>query len=180
MTKQVFIDTDCISAFLWVNNQSIIAQLFPKNIIIPSQVYRELSNPLTPHLKSRIDELLSSGDALIESSIVGSSEYNLYYKLTHHYDENHKIIGDGEAAAIAMAKERNGILASNNLRDISNYVEEFNLEHITTGDILKMALDKGLINEHQGNTIWANMLNKKRKLGFQSFSDYLKSINNPS
>ena len=79
----------------------------------------------------------------------------------------------GEAASISLAKEKQGILASNNLRDISAYVTEYGLSHLTTGDIMKMALDAGYINESQGNTIWANMLARKRKLGYASFSDYL-------
>lgn len=84
-----------------------------------------------------------------------------------------KIIGRGEAASISFAKEKQGILASNNLRDISAYVTEYGLTHLTTGDILKMALDAGYIDESQGNTIWANMIARKRKLGYASFSDYL-------
>lgn len=72
-----------------------------------------------------------------------------------------------------LQKRNQGILASNNLRDISAYVTEYGLSHLTTGDIMKMAFDAGYINEAQGNTIWANMLARKRKLGYRSFSDYL-------
>ena len=41
--------------------------------------------------------------------------------------------------AIALAKVRGGAVASNNLRDVKTYVEEFGLELITTGDILKLS-----------------------------------------
>ena len=75
--------------------------------------------------------------------------------------------------SISLAKERNGILASNNLKNISVYVEEYGLLHVTTGDIIKMALDKGYIDEAQGNVIWANMIARRRKLGYATFSDYL-------
>lgn len=59
------------------------------------------------------------------------------------------------------------------LKDISVYVEEYGLLHVTTGDIMKMALDKGYIDEAQGNVIWANMIARRRKLGYATFSDYL-------
>jgi len=36
------------------------------------------------------------------------------------------------------------------------------------------ALNKGLITEDEGNSIWASMLAKRRKLGAASFSDYIK------
>lgn len=100
-------------------------------------------------------------------------QYELYRKLTSHPDPGHKIIGHGEAASISLAQEKQGILASNNLRDISVYVTEYGLSHLTTGDIMKMAFDAGYINESQGNTIWDNMIARKRKLGYASFSDYL-------
>lgn len=176
MTEPLFFDTDCISAFLWVDNESILSKLFHGRIVIPKEVYDELSHPGVNHvkgLKAQVDLMLQAGDATIETITVGTDTYELYRKLTSHPDPGNKIIGRGEAASISLAKERQGILASNNLRDISAYVTEYGLSHLTTGDIIKMALDAGYINESQGNTIWANMIARKRKLGYASFSDYL-------
>jgi hypothetical protein len=45
---------------------------------------------------------------------------------------------------------------------------------MTTGDILAEAYEKGYITESQGNSLWASMLKKRRKLGAESFADYLK------
>ena len=175
MTDSLFFDTDCISSFLWVRNESLLPQLYPGRIVIPRPVYDELSNPRISHLKVRIDALVSAGQAEIVEIIVGTEEYNMFYKLTVEPDKGQKLIGKGEAASIALAKEDDGIVASNNLRDIGDYVEEFQLKHITTGEILVDAYNKGLITEVDGNTIWASMLAKRRKLGAASFSDFLKS-----
>lgn len=177
MIEPLFFDTDCLSAFLWVNNQSLLAQLYPGRIIIPAQVYDELSIPSVPHLKSRIDIMLANGEAVIKTILTDTEEYKIYKKLTKTPDPGHLIIGPGEAAAIALAKECGGIVASNNLKDISVYVSEYGLQHKTTGDILKDALDKGLISESDGNRLWQDMLKKRRKLGYNSFSDYLKAKN---
>lgn len=117
--------------------------------------------------------MLQAGDATIGTITVGTDTYELYRKLTSHPDAGNKIIGRKETASISLAKEKQGILVSNNLRDISAYVTEYGLSHLTTGDIMKMALDAGYINESQGNTIWTNMIARKRKLGYASFSDYL-------
>lgn len=84
------------------------------------------------------------------------------------------MIGKGEAASISLAKKHNGILGSNNLRDVQPYVEEFSLEHMTTGDILVEAFKAQFITEQEGNHIWNNMLKKRRKIGADSFSDYLR------
>jgi len=175
LTDSLFFDTDCISAFLWVRNESLLAQLYPGRIVIPRPVYDELSNPRIAHLKVRIDALVSAGQAEIVEIIVGTQEYNIFYKLTVEPDKGQKLIGKGEAASIALAKENGGIVASNNLSDIGDYVKEFQFKHITTGDILVEAYNKGLITENEGNTIWASMLAKQRKLGTASFSDFLKS-----
>lgn len=175
MTDSLFFDTDCISAFLWVRNESLLAQLYPGRIVIPRPVYDELSSPRIIHLKVRIDVMVSAGLAEIVEIIVGTEEYNIFYRLTDEQGRGQKLIGKGEAASIALAKENGGIVASNNLRDIGDYVKEYQLKHITTGDILVEAYNKGLITEDEGNAIWASMLAKRRKLGAASFSDFLKS-----
>lgn len=178
LTEPLFFDTDCISAFLWVNNESILAKLFPGRIIIPKQVYDELSNPSVnriKELKNQIDIMIKNKQAVVESIEVGTNEYELYKKLTTSRNQREKIIGKGEAASLSMAKERNGIIASNNLKDISFYVKKYSLKHYTTGDIMMMALEEGYIDENQGNIVWENMISKRRKLGYLSFSDYIKA-----
>lgn len=173
MTEPLFFDTDCVSAFLWIGSENLLAKLYPGRIVIPQSVYNELSVPGVSHLKRRIDSLIQSGDASIMQLTIGSEEYAMYRRLTASPEPGHKIIGRGEAASIVLAKYYNGILASNNLRDISDYVIEFDIKHITTGDILFEAYQAGLIDEQQGNTLWMNMLARRRKLGYGSFTEYL-------
>ena len=64
MTEPLFFDTDCISAFLWVNNESILSKLFPGRIVIPKEVYDELSHPgvnRVKGLKAQVDLMLRQG-----------------------------------------------------------------------------------------------------------------------
>ena len=143
--------------------------------MIPEAVYAELSNPKISHLKARVDTLLTDHSARVATIRTDTAEYALYRKLVSSPDPGHVIIGNGEAAAIALAKEQGGILASNNLKDVAAYVEEFGLQHITTGEILKEALEKGLITKDIGNQLWQDMLRKRRKLGYPSFANYLEA-----
>jgi predicted nucleic acid-binding protein len=177
LTDSLFFDNDCLSAFLWVGNENLLVKLYPGRVFIPKQVYDELSAPGVAHLKAKVDSLLNGNQVSLAEIEVGTDIYALYYKLAVEPDAGHLIIGKGEASCIALAKYNNGILASNNLRDISSYISEFGLKHMTTGDILVEALNKGYITETQGNTLWASMLSKRRKLGEKTFSDFLKSIN---
>ncbi len=177
MTERYFFDTDCLSAFLWVQEESILAKLYAGRIILPAQVYNELQK--VPHLQARVDTLKNCGDLCVESMEAGSVEYSDYLQMTTSPEKGMRIIGKGEAAAIAMAKQRDGTLASNNLRDIRPYVEKYEISHITTGDILIEAMDAGIITETEGNTIWADMIRKRRMLPTITFSQYLASYRKP-
>lgn len=176
MTDKLFFDTDCISAFLWVKEENILLKLYPGKIILPKPVFNELTNPSIPHIKRKVNQLCLSGDVSTKEILVNTEEYKLYYELAISPPKREKVIGKGEAAAIALAKTHNGIIASNNLRDISKYIEKYELEHITTGDILVAALNKGYIDEQTGNQIWTNMIGKRRMLPTTTFTDYLKTI----
>jgi predicted nucleic acid-binding protein len=165
LTNPLFFDTDCLSAFLWIDGQSLLPQLFPGRIVIPGDVYAEIDKPFIQHLKKRVDGLLAAGEAQVSEILVGTPEYELFFQMT---ELNTPVIGKGEAAALVLAKFRGGIVASNNLRDVKQYVQEYNLQLMTTGDILVLALRRGLITEKQGNKIWKEMLNCRRKLGATS------------
>lgn len=176
MTSQLFFDTDCISSFLWVGEENILLKLYPGRIVLPQEVFDELSNPSIPHIKRMVTQLTSNQDITNQRIYTDTEEFDLYYQLAIAPPKGEKVIGKGEAAAISLAKVYKGILASNNLKDVSKYIEKYNLDHVTTGDILVAALNKGYIDEAAGNQIWSNMLAKKRRLPEASFSDYLKTI----
>jgi predicted nucleic acid-binding protein len=171
MTEIIFFDTDCLSAFLWVNKENLITQLYRDRIAIPEQVFSELKK--VPPLKDRVVGLKSSKLITICSLDFGTPEADFYLTLTAHPDEGYKVIGRGEASAIALARFRGGVLASNNLRDILPYTQLYNLKHITTGHILSEALNKKIITEGQGNAIWKDMLIRGRLLPAATFSDFL-------
>ena len=173
--KEIFYDTDCLSCFISINDVSILKQLFEK-VIIPYEVYEEFSEVII--LKKRIDDLHYEGFLEIKNFDVESESYNLFLKLCDGKFTGRKI-GDGEAAAITLAVENNGILASNNTRDVNDAVKHFNLTRIKTGDILVKALQCNIITEKEGNKIWNKMLNQKRYLTEKSFSEYLEKNPKP-
>ena len=178
MTKKIFIDTDCISAFLWVKNESLLTKLYPDRIVMPKPVYDEIDRPQLAWMKQKVDKMISDGNLVVIDLKAGSEEFDLYYKMTQNPDSGYKIIGDGEASSRALAKVKNGIVASNNFRDILTYINDFGLENKTTGDILVEAYNQGLIDENQGNAIWSSMISKKRKIGANSFTEYLNRHKN--
>ena len=172
-TDLTFFDTDCLSSFLWVKEESIILNIFAGRIVIPKVVMDELS--AVGHLYAKLQNYINSGRVDVEDIAVGDEAYVYYEKFTLDPDEGYRTIGNGEAAALALAKTKKGIVASNNLRDVKKYVEALGIKHITTADILDEALRRGLIDEAKGNQIWAKMIAKRRKLPTNTFSDYLRN-----
>lgn len=72
-----------------------------------------------------MDDLIHNKQAALVSIDVVSDAYALYRKLTTSPDKGYKILGPGEAASIVLAKANNGIVASNNLKDIRLYINEY-------------------------------------------------------
>jgi predicted nucleic acid-binding protein len=176
MTKAIYFDTDCLSSFLWVKEHRILLALYLGRIHIPQAVYVELSSPGIEHLKAILDSLIMDGLIIKDILSSDSDEEKLYYQLIHNPEHGRKIIGRGEASAIALSKELKGILASNNLRDVQIYIELYGLESLTTPTIMMKAVEEALISEDDANKIWTQMIRKKRKLPFDTFTEFRNSL----
>lgn len=170
MSDDVFYDTDCLSCFISIDDVSILKRLF-KKIFIPYDVYREFSRVYI--LKERIDQLVSEGSIEVVDFDIDSKTYEFFTELRNGKLTG-RIIGNGEAAAIALAVENNGILASNNTKDVIEAVNIYSITRIRTGDILVKAFNLGIITRKEGDEIWKKMIVQKRFLTEKSFSKYLK------
>jgi hypothetical protein len=171
MTEPLFLDTDCLSSFLIVQRENLILQLYAGRIGIPQQVYGELRK--VHFMKDKVDALVKANRVTLYQITTGTDSGDLYLKLTTHPDKGYKLIGSGEAAAIVLTKEYNGILGSNNMRDILPYIQLYNLKHCTSADIMAEAHEQHLISEGQGNAIWRDMLHRNRKLPADTFTQFL-------
>lgn len=171
MTEPLFLDTDCLSTFLVVGQENLVLRLYAGRIGIPQQVYEELKK--VHFMKSKVDALRQAGRVTLYQITAGTIEGDLYFKLTTKPDEGYKVIGTGEAAAITLTKQYNGILGSNNMRDIPPYIRLYRLQHRTSADIMAEALEQNMINEGQGNAIWKQMLQRNRKLPTDTFTEFL-------
>ena len=71
-----------------------------------------------------------------------------------------------------MVIVNNGILASNNFKDICKYVKKYNLSHITMATILMTCFKKEYISMDETEKIWQDMLVEEIKLPKKSFREY--------
>ena len=170
MVGEIIYDTDVLSCFISINDVSVLKKLFDE-VIIPPNVYMEMSK--IPIFKNRVDKLIQEGFVKIEDFSVDNETYELYLSLKYGYEIGEGI-GDGEAAAIALAVQKKGILASNNTDDVKLAVKKFNIKRIKTGDILVKAYNEKIIIENEANLLWEKMLKKDRYLTKNTFTEYLR------
>ena len=95
MTNDLFFDTDCLSAFLWINNTNILHELYGGKIVLPETFYQELSNPCIPHIKQRTDMLIQNKDVSVKMIEADTEEYKLYSALVQG-EKGKKAIGRGK------------------------------------------------------------------------------------
>lgn len=170
----VFFDADCLCSFIWAKAEDVLFRcLDGADLVLPDQVYDEISR--VAYLKWRVDFLMRGGRLRKEGISLNGEDLSLYFELTS-ISRFFPVIGKGEAAGIVLAKRHDGILASNNLRDVKRYVRKFGLKHITTAEILYLAVRKGVIAFDQACQSWSVMLSKKRKLPFKTFTEYWEYV----
>lgn len=133
--KPIFYDSDVLSCFLAIHDVTILKQLFNK-VIIPYEVFDELKK--ASFLAADLNQLINEGFIEIKNRDSDSEEQKLFSSLVYGYEFDREI-GKGEAAAIALAAVYNGILASNNTRDLVEAIRRLGISRIKTGDILVKA-----------------------------------------
>jgi len=171
MSDIYFFDTDCLSSFLMINQEDILLCLYGDRIFVSSQVYSELR--LAPDfVKETIDFLIKNERFKLITIDYGTKEYKEYIHLTKS-TQCEKLIGKGEASAIALCKTKGGVLASNNLKDVSYYINKYKLKSTTTSDILCDAYDLKIVDHNSVKKIWVKMI-PNNKMPEKTFDDYYK------
>jgi predicted nucleic acid-binding protein len=174
LSAGIVFDTDCLSSFLWVKRPDLLSQLFQDKILIPDPVVDELSNLKNTGYRwvpEILDRQIAAGlFRALPIPAVGdiASEY---YRLTK---TAMKSMGSGEAAALAYVRYRGGTVASNNLSDVNAYCRSFEIELVSTDDILCLAKVQGLITMIEGEGLWNEMKNRRRKLPAYDFGEAMR------
>lgn len=176
LNKPVFYDTDCLECFLFVDAGHILEELFSK-IIIPEQVYSEIMAENTPAIVKKNFKNLKNRFVEIKEISFLSQEYTTYNLIKKGlWSKTGKICGSGESAAITLAHLNNGLVASNNLSDVEEYIESLDIELITSSMILSKAVERDIISKENADDLWKGMINKGIKLPKEPFSDYFDEL----
>ena len=169
---RIYFDTDCISSFLWTDTTYILANLYGNKIVVPTLVLEELKK--VEHLYKKLDKMINVGVVKTQSFSFNSEEFEIY-TLLKVGDKVHPKIGNGEASVISLAKCNEATMASNNLKDISYYIKYYQLNNLTTADILNEALQKGIIDDEEVEEIWQKMRKRRQKMPENTFIEWMNS-----
>ena len=176
LIKPVFYDTDCLECFLFVDAGHILEELFSK-IIIPEQVYSEIMAENTPAIVKKNFKNLKNRFVEIKEISFLSQEYTTYNLIKKGlWSKTGKICGSGESAAITLAHLNNGLVASNNLSDVEEYIESLDIELLTSSMILSKAVEKNIVSENAANGLWKGMIKEGIDLPKNSFNEYYDEL----
>jgi hypothetical protein len=158
MYRGILIDSDVISHFINGGEVDLLPKIFPNNkIYLLDKVYAELSRFKG---KEFIDSILISASLTILPFPEDQPEIIKEYA----YIKKMLFKGDGESACLAVARFKNNIIASSNLKDISQYCKLHTIDYLTTMDFLCVALNSHLLTSDECNEFISKVIRKGSKL----------------
>lgn len=160
----ILFDTDTMSSFAWVNRLDILESLYSERMFVLPEIIYEISN--VTHLKDRLELCIDKKTISIVNLDPLGDDGQEFARL-----RGLKKFGYGEAAAMAYAKNKEVILASNNLRDVLSYCSQHKISLISTRRIMYEAVKSNVLDMKEAETIWQDMIKRKRKLPCNTFKE---------
>lgn len=167
----IIIDNTAISNFGLINKFDILEKLYPKNIIIPTNVIAE--SIVMSSLESCVQAALKAG---------WMEEYTLDYKGRNElmeYAQLRRQFGDGESAVMAIAKTWRCAVASDDMRATRKFCLKHEIEQIGSLGILFDAYDSKIVNVTEANKVLTDMINiVKYKCPIENFNNVIDWFKN--
>jgi len=160
---KILLDCDVIIHFLKGEKILELPQIFPGRFILLDKVYKEL-------LK-RNSNVLAIGVFLAQTGIpvLAMPSDNVIAK---EYFSLKKIMDDGEAACLSVAKHCKEYVASSNITQIEKYCRDNDIVFYTTMDLLLEAEQKGIMTEPECDVFIGKVKSKSSKLPCNTIKEY--------
>lgn len=136
---KILLDADVLIHLFKAEKISLLAQLFPKRLVMLDIVLNELRS--NTHINKSLDSIfIFSG---IEELVFPTSSNKAL--LLEFIALKKQIGGSGERATLLYCKHNAHIIASSNTKDIVPYCDTHSISYLTTLDIFAIAIHKGLM-----------------------------------
>lgn len=131
--KIILVDADVIFHLFRADRMSLLKELYKGRIYILDLVVEELKS----FAPSQLDFIIKLGILQEMNFPTSNKEILSEYNRLRKEDK-----GKGESACMAVCRHQKNIIASNNLKDIKPYCQQFQIEYLTTMDILAVSFLK--------------------------------------
>lgn len=135
--KLILIDADVIIHLYKAERLSLLKILYPGRVFVLDYVLEELRSIAPEQVK------MIMGLGLFQEFKFPTSDTDILFEYARLKQQKK---GKGESACMAICRYKQNILASSNLKDIKAYCAEFNIEYLTTADIIAIAFLKEVIS----------------------------------
>ncbi|WP_405306914.1 hypothetical protein [Methanobrevibacter sp.] len=171
--KLIFHDSDALICFLEIDEIEFLKNMFSK-VIIPEAVFVELNvNNAPVNVKNNLKDLISENFVEVREVEFASGEYVKNKCISEGYWTDGRPIGRGESAVLAFAIENEGIVASNNLSDVFEICDRYEIPILTASLMLAFAFELGIYTKSEINCIWNRILQETYQiLPKQTFDEY--------
>lgn len=160
----MIIDTCTLSNLYNGQAFSLLKKLYSGRIGIPMEVYYEVMEYLP--LKPLVNNAIRIEKWMAQYKIVEEKDWTEFAWFT-------KIADEGEAAIMAIARNHNGTVGSDDMRGVVRICQKYKIPLLGTMGILYDAYNKKIINDNKGNEIITNMINNGRRIPVERFEDVL-------
>lgn len=165
--KLIVFDADVIIHFGKAGRLAYLKDIFPDNKkVILDKVRKEIRSS---KISDDIDQLVNFFKVLEVIPFPKDIEMIREYSLLR------KDIGEGESACLAFCKFSKDVVASSNLKDISDYCKGNKVDYLTTMDFVYEAFRLKVFSHQECDEFISIVLNKGSKLPFKTFQQYLNT-----
>ena len=160
-SRTVVVDTNVLINLCHLDRLDLLAALEGYEFVAPDFVVAEVTMP--DHAQ-KVTAALEQGH-LRQEPVVGG-EIAIYSELK-------QVMGKGEAACLAMAEARGGLIASDERRRVLRYADERlgTRKVLNTPGILVLAIRAGAISVEEADQYKAILEKRRFKMKFASFRD---------
>lgn len=152
---KVVLDADVIIHFAKGGRLAMLPKILPEfKFLVLDVVKREIPMLLLAELNRIIER-----DKSIQEEAFGKTagEIKEFARLTA---SNGMALGKGESACMVYCRYHHDVVGSSNIKDITNYCQQFGITYLTTNDLLYYAIQRGLLSKQEAADFIADVRKK--------------------
>jgi predicted nucleic acid-binding protein len=163
--KKIILDADVVIHFLKGDQIGLLSQIFPNKLYMPDVVFQETFHGRE---KTEVENLFRFG--MVQELVMTTD-----IRIVKEYNRLKNKFGKGESACMAYCRFNNDVIGSSNLKDISDYCKEHDIEYLTTLDFIAEAYNKKLLTEAECD-YFLYKVDTGNRIPFHSITKYIASL----